>query len=254
MNLVRRQSDTEPDIRSLTRSFQGAGRLEEYPIRTLLVTFRHNGPQLPIGAFRGGIVEKVGRQHTLFHNHDDAGGSLYRYPLIQYKRVDGQPVILCLGTGVEEIHRLFLRSDWTVDILGQPVRLQVDRLDLRTHNLRLSPRWQTYRLSNWQGLNRENRMRFHAARNAYEQKAMLERILTANMLAFAKGIGWQVEGRVLAEVPEPPLLKTRQFKGIDIDVFDLELRTNMVLPEAVGLGKAVSIGYGVLERIETNQI
>lgn len=209
---------------------------------------------LPIGAFRGAIVEKVGRQHTIFHNHDDAGGSLYRYPLIQYKRVDGQPSIFCIGSGVDEIHRLFLRPDWTLDILGLPVRLRVDRLDLHTHKLRLTDRVQDYRLSNWQGLNRENRMRFHAARNAYEQKAMLERILTANMLAFAKGVGWQVEGRVLAEVPEPALLKTRQFKGVDIDVFDLELRTNMYLPEAVGLGKAVSIGYGVLAKSETNYI
>ena len=97
-------------------------------------------------------------------------------------------------------------------------------------------------------------MRFHAARNAYEQKEMLERILTANMLAFAKGIGWQVPGRVVAEVPDPPLLKTRQFKGVDIDVFDLDLHTNMDLPEAVGLGKAASIGYGVLDKTENNYL
>jgi hypothetical protein len=79
---------------------------------------------------------------------------------------------------------------------------------------------------------------------------MLERILTGNLLSFAKGIGWQVQGRVMAEVPTPPLLKTRAFKGVDIDVFDMEILTNMVLPEGLGLGKAVSVGYGVVERYD----
>lgn len=219
-------------------------------LRTLLVTFRHEGPPIPIGAFRGAIVEKVGRQHQHFHNHGDGGESVYRYPLIQYKRFKGQPALFCIGDGVNEIHRLFMRPDWTLNILGEMVRLGVDRLELRTHHVHLNGGLHPYRLQDWQGLNRDNHAMFHRASSAYQQKTMLERILTGNLLSFAKGIGWQVKGRVMAEVPTPPLLKTRAFKGVDIDVFDMEILTNMVLPEGLGLGKAVSVGYGVVERYD----
>jgi hypothetical protein len=220
---------------------------ERHEVRTLLVTFRHRGPEIPIGAFRGAIVEKVGRQHVIFHNHEDDGASIYRYPLIQYKRYKGQPSIFCIGDGVDEIHRLFMQPDWDLDILGDRVRLQVDRLDLKTHAVQLNGKMHAYMLRDWQGLNRENHARFHAATNAWQQKEMLQRILTGNLLSFAKGIGWFIEGRVLADVPSPPLLKTRKFKGVNIDVFDMEIVTNMTLPEGLGIGKGVSLGYGVIE-------
>jgi hypothetical protein len=227
---------------------------ERQNIRTLLVTFHHDGPMFPIGAFRGAIVEKVGRQHAIFHNHEDDGTSVYRYPLIQYKRFKGQPALFCIGEGVDEIHRLFMRPDWELDILGDQVRLRVDRLDLKTHPVKLNGRLHSFRVRDWQGLNRDNHARFHAARNALQQKEMLERILTGNLLSFAKGIGWQIEGRVVAEVPSPPLLKRRQFKGVDVDVFDMDILTNMTLPEGLGIGKAVSLGYGTIENKEMNQI
>jgi hypothetical protein len=223
-------------------------------VRTLLVTFRHEGPIFPIGAFRGAVVEKVGRQHVFFHNHDEEGSSVYRYPLIQYKRFKGQPAFFCIGDGVDEIHKLFMQPNWDLDILGNRVRLQVDRLDLRTHPVRLNGQMHAYKLSDWQGLNRDNHARFHAAPNALQQKLMLERIVTGNLLSFAKGIGWQIEGRVLAEVPNPPLLKSRRFKGVEIDVFDMDIMTNMTLPEGMGIGKAVSLGFGVLENSEINQL
>jgi hypothetical protein len=111
-----------------------------------------------------------------------------------------------------------------------------------------------YKVLDWQGLNRDNHARFHAATNALQQKSMLERILTGNLLSFAKGIGWQIEGRVVTEVLCPPLLKSRRFKGIEIDVFDIDIMTNMTLPEGLGIGKAVSLGYGVLENKEMIQI
>ena len=71
-------------------------------LRTLLVKFENQLPPYKVSAFRGAVIEKVGREHLLFNHHIDDKQYLYQYPLIQYKSIHKQPAILCLGEGVDE--------------------------------------------------------------------------------------------------------------------------------------------------------
>lgn len=59
-------------------------------IRTLLVKFDNELEPWEVSAFRGAIVEKVGREHLLFHQHVQDNQYLYRYPLIQYKSISDE--------------------------------------------------------------------------------------------------------------------------------------------------------------------
>jgi hypothetical protein len=242
---------------AMERPFPGLSRNDSsddpsgrFEVRTLLVTFRHGGDVFPVSAFRGAVVEKVGREYALFHNHEEDGSSVYRYPLIQYKFVGRQPAVFCAGDGVDEIHRLFLIPRWKLDIQGRSVQLQVDRLDLRTSGVRLSPRPFAYRLQGWMGLNESNRRVFHSLGSRLQRREMMERILTANILAFAKGIGWHVPGGIYVSLDSPPIQRTATFKGRPVNVFDLDFHCNVALPEGLGLGKAVSLGFGVLQPIQ----
>jgi hypothetical protein len=63
------------------------------------------GHEIPL--FRGALIDKVGKENILFHNHLDDKVYQYGYPLIQYKIVHHRPTLLCLHKGTEEVHHFF---------------------------------------------------------------------------------------------------------------------------------------------------
>ena len=59
-------------------------------IRYLEVTFENDIEPWEVPAFRGAIIATAGKEHVLFHNHDD-DKFRYSYPLIQYKQIRKKP-------------------------------------------------------------------------------------------------------------------------------------------------------------------
>ncbi|MEZ4687217.1 MAG: hypothetical protein R3B47_14465 [Bacteroidia bacterium] len=98
-------------------------------LRSLKVIFDEQLPANKLPAFRGAVAKRVGRQHTLFHNHQD-GGFRYSYPLVQYTLDQGRPTLFCLGEGVDEVHHYFQKADWSLEVHGR-------QLNMRIHDLRL---------------------------------------------------------------------------------------------------------------------
>lgn len=221
------------------------------PLRTLLVTFSNNIPAYLLSAFRGAVIEKVGRDEVVFHNHVGDTKFVYQYPLIQYKTVNMQPAIVCLDEGVDEIHKLFEQRNWTINLLGKPVELKVDRLDLRTTNLTVLDKNFEYNLYRWQALNDKNFKDYNRLNTLTEKIQMLERILTGNILSFAKGMDWHIEKAIQLSITDVALERLNKMKDIQVTVLDISFRCNVVLPDWIGLGKGVSKGFGVLKQINS---
>ena len=220
-------------------------------LRTLLVTFTNDIKHAPISAFRGAVIEKVGREHQLFHNHN-GDNFIYQYPLIQYKKIGGRPGIFCLDDGVDEIHKLFEHRSWTIDLQGEKVNLKVDRLDMKTTHINVWEKSFDYSLWNWQALNEENWPKYLQLDSMVEKVGMLEKILTANILSFAKGIDWHIEKPVKVVIKDVKLERDSRMKDIKVRTFVVDFRSNVFLPDFVGLGKGVSKGFGVVKKIRNN--
>jgi hypothetical protein len=218
-------------------------------LRTLLVTFNNDIGPTPISAFRGAVIEKVGRENPLFHNHLGSDSFIYKYPLIQYKKLGRQPAIFCVDAGVEEIHKLFGHRNWTIDMLGEKLTLKVDRLDMKTTNLNIWDKPFDYNLWNWQALNEENWPRYLQLESMVEKVAMLEKILTANILSFAKGIDWHIEKPVKVVIKDVKLERDSRMKDIKVRTFEVDFRSNVFLPDFMGLGKGVSKGFGTVKHL-----
>ncbi|TAD87438.1 MAG: hypothetical protein EAY75_06170, partial [Bacteroidetes bacterium] len=219
------------------------------PIRTLLVTFANDIGSAPIAAFRGAVIEKVGRENPLFHNHLGDDQYIYKYPLIQYKKIGHQPGIFCMDEGVDDIHKLFGHRNWTIDLLGQPLTLKVDRLDMKTTNLNVWQKTFDYTLWNWQALNEANWNRYRTLESMVEKIGMLEKILTGNILSFAKGIGWQIDQPVKVVIRDVKLERNSRMKDITVRTFAVDFRCNVFLPDFMGLGKGVSKGFGTVRQL-----
>ena len=58
---------------------------------------------------RGYFSHLFGQESDLFHNHHPDGKVIYRYPRIQYKVVEGEPMLIGLGEGAQLLVERFLR-------------------------------------------------------------------------------------------------------------------------------------------------
>ena len=221
-------------------------------IKALLVQFENDIPANRISSFRGAIIEKVGRENILFHQHKDDTSLVYSYPMIQYKIINKHPAIVCLGDGVEEIHKLFEFKKWDIQIQDEKILLKILRLDLKTITLNVWDKMFSYDIRNWLALNKENYEKYLKEDSLAEKCRHLEKILTANILSFAKGVEWIIDKPVLVQISNLKAPKIIRYKGVPLAAFDVAFKSNVYLPTNIGLGKSVSHGFGILRMNRQN--
>ena len=219
-------------------------------IKYLRVRFDQNIFPSDIPRFRAAVIEKTQRKARLFHNHIGEDKFDYRYPLIQYKVTNKKASMVCLEDGTNEIHELFMQKDLTLRVGNSTEQYKVEDLYL---NHFLVQTWQStfdYSLLNWMPLNQENYKKFKELEdNLPEQVKILERTLLGHILAFATGIGWKVEEKIIADIYDIKEMNLLPFKGQKMLAISLSFRSNISFPDFIGLGKGGSIGFGVVKRL-----
>jgi len=223
-------------------------------LRVLNIIFDMKIEPYEVPAFRGAIIHKIGRENTiLFHNHIDDTKYLYNYPKIQYKRIGQKPAIICIEKGVDEIHHFFENADWTLQIGKETHAMKIAKLNVNQFTMNT---WDTlfdYHIHHWLALNQENYKKYIKIESISEQLGFLENILKANILSFAKGINWNIEREVIIKIVSVPKQKTITAKGSKRIAYSLDFKTNVFLPNQIGLGKNVSFGFGVVHQIKENK-
>ncbi|RLC16381.1 MAG: hypothetical protein DRI57_11310 [Deltaproteobacteria bacterium] len=217
-------------------------------IKHFVAIFDFEMERRQIPGFRGAVIKKVGEENVLFHNH--LGEQfLYGYPLIQYKTIQRNPAMVCINQGTEEIIKFFEKVNWDLTIYGERIETEIRHISFDYFQCGLSPVLLRYKIWNWFALNEENYAKFSAMNSDAEKIEKLRRILIGNMLSYAKGIQWNVDGEIRVEIARLPRHRLLSFKRYRMAGFDLEFATNMVLPDFIGLGKSVSRGFGLIRRI-----
>jgi hypothetical protein len=218
-------------------------------IKVLRVSFDNEINNWEISSFRSAIIDKVGKDNILFHHHLDDKRYLYKYPLIQYKLIRKQPTIICIGEGVDEIHKYFEIPGWDIVVNGRLIKMQIARLEMNQFVMQVWNKTFNYSLRNWIALNQENYKKYNEKPTMADKLNFLESTLKGNILAFAKGIGWNVDKLIelnIIEMRENRMVKVKEKKLMG---FNLDFRTNVFLPNYIGLGKIVSKGYGIVKSI-----
>jgi hypothetical protein len=219
-------------------------------LRYLRVEFDGAIKPYEIPAFRGAVAEKAGLENALFHNHDKNAGLRYRYPLIQYKTLRQKPALLCIEQGVDEVHKFFENKNWEIAVSGEKLNLSIDKLDLNQFTMQVWNKTFAYGIRNWIALNQDNYQKYQALTGIAEKIEFLEKKLIGNILAFAKGIEWHVDKQIELKItdlkdPKPVKVKDQKLMG-----FNATFHTNVFLPNFIGLGKNVSLGYGVVKKLK----
>lgn len=222
-------------------------------LKLLRVSFDLELDRREIPLFRAAIIERVGREHTLFHNHTESG-FLYKYPLIQYKTIGRQPSIMCIDNGVEEIAAFFSAPKGGIRLGQREVELKLSKLSVNQFNLQVWQHKFRYSLKNWLALNSNNYNSYQKIEGISEKVAFLEKILKANILSFAKGVGWTIDKPVECVITNLAEAYSASFKKNKLTSFTIEFNTNVFLPNYIGLGKGVSHGFGTVKQLPIDPV
>lgn len=215
-------------------------------IRYLKIRFENDLHPCEIPGFRAAVIEQTRREAPLFHNHAGDDGFIYQYPLIQYKVTRRKASVVCINEGTDEIHTLLKHRRLHFRIGAREEDYRIEDVNLHYFNVQTWQRPFPYRIHNWLALNQKNFHEYLDLGSDAEKLAFLERILTGNILAFAKGIDWQVEDQITVRIPELPAAKSLKFKGLPMMGFTMNFHANVSLPHFIGLGKGSSLGFGVV--------
>ena len=220
--------------------------MEKAQLDILTIKFKNSLKSEEIGWFRGAILAETLGKSDLFHNHTEDSFH-YRYPLIQYKKIAQSAGILLVGEGIKSLADLSTGFGKVIRIGERHVAWEVDFMRNKQVTVQTGNRLFTYHIANWLPLNQANYMQYAKLNHINHKIEMLEKILQGHILAFSTGIGLTLKERVMTQVVEIENDKIIHYKGQKMQAFDLFFKTNLFLPNYIGLGKGVSIGMGTIK-------
>lgn len=198
---------------------------------------------------RGYFATKF-NEYLLLHQHL-ADRFLYRYPLVQYKFIDGRPVLLGINEGAEVLQEIFGQYH-EVRLGGTTYPIVEQQLSVREEPFGLSDQFIRYEFATpWFGLNQENYVRFYQQPNDEARHEFLNRTLIGNLLSLSKGVGYTVPGRIKCD----SRLAAGKGRLKDTNVIEFRGRfyTNFMIPDYMGIGKSVSRGFGAVRKVSDDQ-
>lgn len=218
-------------------------------LRTLILRFATTITVNEIPLLRGAIIRATGGNSIFFHNH--VGEQLrYAYPLIQYKRIDGKAAIVFIGDGVDAAADYFSSNTVGVNLNKRQTELMLEHADAYMTTVNVWDDMFSYTIRKYLPLNSRNYAEYSKTDSMIDRYAIIERTLTGNILSFAKGIGLHVSERIDLKITNCGAPRTYIYKGVKMLGVDLEFKTNISLPDYIGLGKGASLGFGMIKRMK----
>lgn len=201
---------------------------------------------------RAAVVERVGKEHELFHMHNNdpkAEGHFHRhYPLVQYSIQEGRAQILGINEGAEAIRYALLPKmtpQWT--IAGQSFRIRNFHVHQEEVELVLGEKPHVFGLYRWMGLHKNNYQLWREAREEPDtRRIILNRALTGHLRALAEGIGLPHYKAVTGKVREVLNCKKVSWHGVPLTTFHVIAESNLKAPDRLCLGRLGAYGFGTI--------
>lgn len=201
--------------------------------------------QEEVPLFRGAMIHVAGSDNVDFHDHESEGFR-YLYPRVQYKIIDHKASVVFVGEGAESIGKILSGAGGKIQIGRRSAVFNITGMPMSQSLVQVNDISNTYKLSRWLPLNQDNYELFSSLESLQEKCAFLERLLVGNILSFAKGVGIFFDSEVEASIVDIEMMGKYKFKNVNMLGFDVVFSTNVSLPQYVGLGKGVSLGFGMI--------
>ncbi|WP_020534935.1 CRISPR-associated endonuclease Cas6 [Lewinella cohaerens] len=224
-------------------------------IQLLTTTFDLPLTLAEISRWRGAWCEMAGWEVDRFHNHRSGDGKvIYRYPLLQYRTYRRQAGFVAIQEAVKDVQQTLAVNEWQIRWKNTLTSLGIRNFQLDNYELHLDQKWHSYRIHNYLPFNKDNFEQWQNLDLLQDKIALLARIIPGHLISFAKSVHWRIPGRFDIEITNLTSQRPIALHQILRPAFDLEFRTQLILPSNIGLGKGVSHGFGVLEKLISPRI
>lgn len=210
---------------------------------TLLTDIDLKPEEIPF--LRGAMIRLAGNDNIDFHDHEN-DGFRYSYPRVQYKIIDNKAAVVFVGQGAESIGKILSGAGTKIQVGRRAAVFNITDMPLSQTSVEVNDIRFIYKLSRWLPLNQDNYELFSSLESLQEKCAFLERLLVGNILSFAKGVGIFFDSEVEASIVDIEMMGQYKFKNVNMLGFDVVFSTNVSLPQYAGLGKGVSLGFGMI--------
>ncbi len=193
---------------------------------------------------RGFFANRFG-EFILVHQHLNGNRFLYKAPLIQYKIIAKKPLVVGLNEGAELLQKIYGDIDY-IKIGFSEYEIKEKNIILKTDNFGICENKTFYTfLTPWLALNEKNYEEYQKLGTSEKRRALLEKILTGNILSISKSLGYTVPERIKANIINLKEVHT-SLKRNPMLGFLGEFSVNFEIPDYWGIGKSVSRGFGTV--------
>ncbi len=216
------------------------------PITTVKLVWKEPVQGAPKPHLLRGAIASCFPEEALFHQHNSSG-LIYRYPLVHYRWQRSDGILAGFHDGAKLLANIpFL--DLSLRLGSEVVRIADVELNCGLASVSVSDRLLRYRfVSPWLPFNQdtyESYVRLGLSAKAHER----DRLAVANILMMLKGLKVEFPVRLYAAI-EVRKTVSCQYKDQKLIGILGTLVTNADMPNGVAIGKAVSHGFGWIERI-----
>lgn len=196
-----------------------------------------------------GAVSNFFPEHRLLHQHSENGKVDYHYPLVQYKIINGECLLVGFKDGAELLANLELTTK-TLFLGNGTYNVLTAELEFHHTSIKTTETVQSYIfLTPWLALNEKNYEKYHKLGVWMKRKELLEKILVGNIISMSKSLGYTVLEPIKANIDRVKEIQT-QLKGTPMLGFIGTFSVNFEIPDYWGIGKSVSRGFGTIKRVK----
>jgi hypothetical protein len=181
------------------------------------------------------------------HPLTDTTGFIHRYPVLQCKQVKRNLIVTGISQGADFLCQL--TGDRTILGAGEgSCRITARDPGIRSELFGITDTPITYEfLTPWLALNQQHAKKFYDLNGKPQRDAFMQKLLTTQLATLAKSLDYAITAPITCEA-KVRFLRERIDRE-NVIVFLGKFRTNLQIPDYLGIGRSVSQGYGTIKRI-----
>jgi len=157
--------------------------------------------------------------------------------------------MVCLAEATEDIHYLLKQKKFDFRIGKETLDYEIDDVRLKYERIQTWDATFKYNIHNWMALNQDNHREYQNLGSLIERMQFLEQLLEKHIRIFMEAMGADEAIPLKVHLQEIKGEKHIEYKNVFHLTFSLNFTCNLSLPNYVGLGKGVSVGFGIVKNI-----
>lgn len=178
---------------------------------------------------------------------NDTAGFIHRYPVLQCKQVKGDLIVTGISQGATCLCQL-ARNQGELGAGESSCRITARDPAIRVEPFGVVDGMTTYQfLTPWRALNQQNAKFFYDLKGKPARDAFMRNLLAAQLHTLGKSLDCAITLPVKCEAKVR--FRRERIDRENVMVFLGKFRTNLSIPDFLGIGQSISKGYGTIQRI-----